>query len=165
MRREHGVGVERHLAEGIRVGDVLAGRPLGLQDAQAPLVVVAPQERHVRTEELGQHPGRPGQHVVAGPRRRRHEPFRHLAHQLVQAALVEQGALTRGQGDRVAQQAAEGLGQRTLTAGPGPALAGHDEGADDGAVLQGDGLDQDAPGDARDDAGEGADRILGRPEG
>ncbi len=61
----------------------------------------------------------------------------------------------------MAQQAAEGLGQRTLTAGPGPALPGHDEGADDGAVLQRDGLDQDSPGDARDDTREGADRILG----
>ena len=62
-----------------------------------------------------------------------------------------------GQGHGVAQQTAEGLGERTLPARPGPALAGHDEGADEGAVLQLDRLDQDAPGDARDDAGERAD--------
>ncbi len=66
-RREHGVGVEGHLAEGIRVGNVLAGRPFGFQDAQTPLVVVAPQERHVRAQEFGEHARRPGQHVMTGP--------------------------------------------------------------------------------------------------
>ena len=153
---EDGVGVERHLAEGIRVG-MSRGRPLGLEDAQTPLVVVAPEKGHVGPEELGQHPGRPGQHLLAGARRRRHEPFGHLTDQLVQTPLVQQRALPRGQRHGVAQEPAEGLGEGAFPARPRPPLTGDDEGADDVPVLQLDGLDQDTPRHARDHAGEGCD--------
>jgi hypothetical protein len=57
-RSEHRVGVERHLPE--RIGDRRLSRgPLRLENAQTPLVVVAPEERDVGSEELGQHARRP----------------------------------------------------------------------------------------------------------
>ena len=110
-------------------------------------MVVAPQERDVGVEELGEHAGGPGEDLLAIPRRGRHEPLRHLAHQLVKPSLVQQRALARRQRGGVAEQTPERLGQGAFPAGPGPSLTGHDEGAEDRAISHFDWLDQNAPGD------------------
>ncbi len=95
--------------------------------------------------------------VVRG---RRHESLRHLADELVQTTLVQQDAFTRGERRDLAEDAAEGSGERTLTLGPRATVARHDQGSDDLAVEQLNGVDEDSPFDVVNHARERAERLL-----
>jgi hypothetical protein len=73
---------------------------------------------------------------------------------------VQQESLARRQRRDVAEQTAEGLGQRSLPTRPRATVTRDDQGTDDVAVLDGDGIDQDAPLDTEYHAGERSEGHL-----
>ena len=160
QRHEDRVGVEGDLTEGVGVGDVVARRPLGLEDRQSPHEVVAADEGDVGLEEFGKDLTDPVEDLLAIRGRGRHEFFGHLSDQFVETTLVQQETLARRERRDVAEEDAEGLRERTLATGPRATVSRNDQGTDDVAVLDDDGVDEHAPLDAEHDARERAEGNL-----
>jgi hypothetical protein len=144
-RHKEGVCVKAHFAQRIGTDKVGAGRPLGLQNAETPDVVVAAQKGDVGVEKLGQHPGRPGERLRPGGGRRRHQAFGDLAHQFIQATLVEENTFAGGLGGHLAKESAEGFHNGKLALAPHPTVARHEERPHDLTTHQFDGLNEDSP--------------------